>query len=134
MLSVLLRCTNHDYLFGIFKFLSNMIINLNMFITILNIYKTKHVLSSPNSFLDWSSRYDTQLYLAFIYGTTSIDEMPVIEMSILYMLVNVRKYRRGNQKWTIQRNWQHRVHHTKKNKTKTQHNMRWTPLCANKHI
>jgi hypothetical protein len=132
VLSVL-RCTNYEYPFGIFK-LSNMIINLNMFITILNIYKTKQVLSSPNSFLDWSSRYDTQLYLAFIYGTTSIDEMPVIEMSILYMLVNVRKYRRGNQKWTIQRNWQHRVHNTKKSKTKTQRTMRWTPLCANKHI
>jgi hypothetical protein len=25
----------------------------------------------------------------------------------------------NNQKWTIQRNWQHRVHTTKKNKTKT---------------
>ena len=24
--------------------------------------------------------------------------------------INVREYRRGNQKWTIQRNWQHRVH------------------------
>jgi hypothetical protein len=22
--------------------------------------------------------------------------------------INVREYRRGNQKWTIQRNWQHR--------------------------
>ena len=30
---------------------------------------------------------------------------------------------KGNQKWTIQRNWQHRVHKTKKNKTKMQHNM-----------
>ena len=37
-----------------------------------------------------------------------------------------------NQKWTIQRNWQYRVHKTKTNKTKTQH-MRWTPLCANKY-
>ena len=27
---------------------------------------------------------------------------------------------RGNQKWTIQRNWQHMVHKTKTNKTKTQ--------------
>jgi len=35
-------------------------------------------------------------------------------------------------KRTIQRNWQHRVHNTTKNKTKTQHNMCWTPLCANK--
>ena len=25
---------------------------------------------------------------------------------------NVRKNRRGNQKWTIQRNWQHCVHKT----------------------
>jgi hypothetical protein len=24
--------------------------------------------------------------------------------------INVREYRRGNQKWTTQRNWQHRVH------------------------
>ena len=32
---------------------------------------------------------------------------------------SVREYRRGNQQWTIQRNWQHRVHKTMKNKTKT---------------
>ena len=29
---------------------------------------------------------------------------------ILY--INVREYRSGNQKWTIQRNWQHWVHKT----------------------
>ena len=33
----------------------------------------------------------------------------------------VREYRRENRKWIIQRNWQHRVHKTKTNKTKTQH-------------
>ena len=32
--------------------------------------------------------------------------------------INVREYRRGNQKRTIHRNWQHRVHKTKKYKTK----------------
>jgi len=32
-----------------------------------------------------------------------------------------------------QRNWQHRVHKTKKNKAKTQHIMCWTPLYTNKH-
>ena len=51
--------------------------------------------------------------------------------------INVREYRRGNQKWTIQRNWQHRVHkiqdEDKQNKTKLQHNMNWTPLHENKH-
>jgi hypothetical protein len=41
--------------------------------------------------------------------------------------INVREYRRGNRKWTIQRNWQHR------STTKTQHNMRWTPLYTSKH-
>ena len=35
--------------------------------------------------------------------------------------MNVREYRRGNQAWTIQRNWQLTVHKSKKNKTKTQH-------------
>ena len=34
---------------------------------------------------------------------------------------NVREYRRGNQKWTIQRNWQHRVHNTKIHKNTTQY-------------
>ena len=38
-------------------------------------------------------------------------------------IITVRENRRDNQEWTIQRNWQHRVHKTKTNKTKTQHNM-----------
>jgi len=49
-------------------------------------------------------------------------------MFVQKILVNVREYRRGNKKRTIQRKWLHRVHKTKKNKTKTQHNMCWTPL------
>ena len=36
-------------------------------------------------------------------------------------------------KKAFQRNWQHSVHKTKKNNTKTQHNMCWTPLYASKH-
>jgi len=32
--------------------------------------------------------------------------------------MNAREYRRGNQKWTIQINWQHRVHKTKKTNQK----------------
>ena len=39
----------------------------------------------------------------------------------------------GQSKMTIQRDWQHRVHKAKKNKTKTQHNMCWAPLYENKH-
>ena len=48
-----------------------------------------------------------------------------------YYKINVGEYRRGNTTWTIQRNWQHRVHKTKKNKAKTQHNICWTPLITN---
>ena len=76
-------------------------------------------------------------------------------------LINVREYRKGNQKWTIQRNWQHKVHKTKKlstqgtqdeekqnknnpekpgntgytrrRKTKTQHNVLDTTIDTNKH-
>ena len=42
----------------------------------------------------------------------------------------VRGHRRSNQQWTIQRNWQHRVNTTKTNKTKTPHNMCWSPRWA----
>ena len=43
--------------------------------------------------------------------------------------INIREYQRDNQKWTIQRNWQHRVHKTKTNKVKTQHNT----ICVGHH-
>ena len=46
--------------------------------------------------------------------------------------INVREYRWGNQKWTIQRNWQHWVHKTQEDKQSKKHNT----ICvttANKH-
>jgi hypothetical protein len=45
----------------------------------------------------------------------------------------VSKTRKGIQKWTMQRNWQHIVYKTKKKQKKTQHNMCWTPLYVNKN-
>ena len=44
--------------------------------------------------------------------------------------INVREYRRGNQTWTIQRNWQHRVHKTKTHKRKTTQKTK-TDFCIN---
>jgi hypothetical protein len=45
--------------------------------------------------------------------------------SVIVYKINVREYRRGNLKWTIQRNWQHSVHKTqykdKQNKSTTQY-------------
>ena len=40
----------------------------------------------------------------------------------LNIWINVREYRRGNQKWTIQRNWQHCVHNTQDEYKKKQKN------------
>jgi len=57
-----------------------------------------------------------------------------INLSYKRKKITNREYRKGNQKWTIQRNRQHRVHKMKTNKTQTQHNIFWTPLCASKHI
>jgi len=36
-------------------------------------------------------------------------------------IINVRKYRSDYQEWTIQRNWQNRVHKTKTKNTKQKH-------------
>jgi hypothetical protein len=44
----------------------------------------------------------------------------------IYIYVYIIKVR-GDQKWTIQRNWQHMVQKTKTNKTKTQH------ICVGHH-
>jgi hypothetical protein len=35
--------------------------------------------------------------------------------------MDIRDYRRGNQKWTIQRNWQHRVHKTQDEDKQNKH-------------
>jgi len=43
--------------------------------------------------------------------------------------MNVKEYRRGNHKWTIQRNWQHGVYKTGKKETKQKHNT----LCVGHH-
>ena len=46
--------------------------------------------------------------------------------------INVSEYRRDNKKWTIQRNWQHRVYNTKdeekQNKNTTQYVLNTTIL------
>jgi hypothetical protein len=42
--------------------------------------------------------------------------LDVITLNPKTSQINIRKYRMGNQKWTIQKNWQYRVHKTKKTK------------------
>ena len=42
--------------------------------------------------------------------------------------------KKPHYKWEINVREQYGVQKTKKNKTKTQHNVCWTPLYANKHI
>ena len=62
-------------------------------------------------------------------GSFSMSNDLRCEVILFFLLIlveiNVREYRKGNQKWTFQRNWQHKLSKTKKNKTKTQHNSVW---------
>jgi len=44
--------------------------------------------------------------------------------------IGYTRRRKTQDKWKIQRNWQHRVYETKKNKPNTQHNICWTPLYS----
>jgi len=37
-------------------------------------------------------------------------------LPVFKYIINIRQFQRCNQKWTIQRNWQHRGRNTKTNK------------------
>jgi hypothetical protein len=72
-----------------------------------------------------STKFDSSVGLSS--GTFTSTQMFYLidqdRVNWLIMYINVREYRRGNQKWKIQRNWQHSVHKTKpKPPKKTQHN------------
>ena len=48
-------------------------------------------------------------------------------------IVHLDLWSRWTKKGQARKNWQHRTHKTKKNKTKTPSNMYWTPLYVTKH-
>jgi hypothetical protein len=51
--------------------------------------------------------------------------------------INVRENRRGNQEWTVQRNWQHWVHKTQRRRQtniKTQYVLGTTNVCIFYHL
>jgi predicted membrane protein len=65
-----------------------------------------------------------RLVLYFVYYMNLLLHLFNIHaITFILLWINVREYRRGNQKKAFQRNWQHRVHKTKKNKTKAQCNV-----------
>ena len=68
-----------------------------------------------------------QIYKKCYYYDRSIPSQPQKCCRGIKMLpyeietyINVREYRRGNRKWIIQRNWQHR--YTKRRQTKQKYN------------
>ena len=75
----------------------------------------------------------TRFPLKSSYYNINRQQITKVQGSFAYYQINVREYRPGNQKWTIQRKWENMAHKTKKNKTKTQHNMFWTPIYPNIH-
>ena len=54
----------------------------------------------------------------YVINQNKSQDINIEEIHIYF--INVRENRRGNQQWTIQRNWQHWVHQTQR---KTQHNI-----------
>ena len=44
--------------------------------------------------------------------------------------INARKYRRGNHKWIIQRNWQHWVHKTREKKNHNKKPQHWIRIYS----
>ena len=52
---------------------------------------------------------------------------------LIILWINVREYRRDNQKWITQRNWHHRVHKTTINKQNNNNTICVTPLYTNKY-
>ena len=69
-----------------------------------------------NSFSENSLFVNTHIAIKLSTIFQSMDLFEQIgQMNTKYNIItNVREYRRGNQKWTIQRNWQHRVDNTRK--------------------
>ena len=59
----------------------------------------------------------------------------LVLLSFHFMLINVEENRRGNQEWTILRNWKHwrTRHKMKTSNTQTQHNTCRSAPCALKH-
>jgi hypothetical protein len=65
-------------------------------------------------------------------GKVKTQSLSILILCYINVYINDRESRRDNQKWTTQRNWQHRVHKMRETNTQTHHNMHCTPLHANK--
>jgi hypothetical protein len=85
-----------------------------------------------------SKRYDPKPYILVKWHSYA---KCVATLHVVYIwsgnqvfYINVREYRKDNQIWTIQINWQHRVYKTKTNKTKTQHIMCWNTTIRKQTI
>jgi hypothetical protein len=80
----------------------------------------------PSGFRKWKEKLGKRIIESNINKSTRSEHHRVrfpdlFNGGLLYfslLRINVRECRRDNQKWTIQRNWQHR-------QRKTQHNMHW---------
>ena len=70
-----------------------------------------------HTLLGKNNDFKLQYYLVY----QSINFSTITEAFNILIQINVREYRRGNQKWKIQRNWQHIG--TQDKEKKTQHNI-----------
>jgi hypothetical protein len=81
------------------------------------------ILNQHDGWMDWYFDYACKQvdimynYYDNVQETRDIHGYTLRPWAVLYMRF-VREYLRGDQKLTIKRNWQHRVHKTKTSKTK----------------
>ena len=92
------------------------------------------IYASENNQLDqkWWSVLNYMMFVSNLLQIGTFTWQLQIKRITTAQKINAKEYRSRSQKWKIQRNWQHRVHKTKKNKAKAQRNMRWSPQSANK--
>ena len=89
--------------------------------------KKGHTQKEPDDeFENNKSKKDRQHIIFSLNSQVSTDS----SISSSWHQINDREYRRGNKERTIERNWQHRTHKTKKNKNKNT-NMCRIPQHAN---
>ena len=105
-------------IFDTMNLLSHLVVMLSLKCTKSNV----HWCDSRDGGIGYIGKYNPFVVVLFI----SLEDETYVQM---YWLIKIREFQRGNQKWTIQRNWQHREH---KDEEKQQ-NMCWIPLFTNKH-
>jgi hypothetical protein len=82
-------------------------------------------------FIMYTELQEALAYIVMWCASETKSPLSLKQTCYCIMWINVREYRKGNLKWTIQRIWLHLVHKTKKNKRKLAYIVMW---CASEKL